>query len=196
MERASRPSNCISYCGSMAEQLIRNEQVVSSILTSSSKEKDTTLSCPSLWVWHRPAALRLSEVPCAAEAGFACVKRLRQRPKLLVRRKSVTSMRGPGWTVHLFHQRQTPGLPKAGPVFGAAPSDGGGQAAGRSLAALCGASLPCPSRRLVSARTGRPTAHKKPPRLRGGNGPNGFQVNVKKNLDNHRKISSGEGWDR
>ncbi len=26
------------YCGSMAEQLIRNEQVVSSILTSSSKK--------------------------------------------------------------------------------------------------------------------------------------------------------------
>lgn len=27
----------LRYCGSMAEQLIRNEQVVSSILTSSSK---------------------------------------------------------------------------------------------------------------------------------------------------------------
>ena len=28
----------LCYCGSMAEQLIRNEQVVSSILTSSSKK--------------------------------------------------------------------------------------------------------------------------------------------------------------
>ena len=39
------------YCGSMAEQLIRNEQVVSSILTTSSKNRQVQKRLP-IFIFH------------------------------------------------------------------------------------------------------------------------------------------------
>ena len=77
----------------MAEHLTRNEKVVGSIPTSSSKKKDTLIACLSFWASRAEGPLRPSVIQMLGMAepslrrGFAS-------GKTLVRRKSGAAQKG------------------------------------------------------------------------------------------------------